>query len=81
MVNQKAISVRIDTTILWEVDQEAMLGYATRNRIINLGAQQYVDIRGMRRIYGCVDDLETKRKIIRGLFLRYFPEALQDHLF
>lgn len=80
MVNQKAISARMDSTILWEVDQEAMLGYATRNRILNLGAQQYVDIRGMRRNYGCVADLETKRKIIRGLFLKYFPEALQDHI-
>lgn len=68
----------MDTTILWEVDQEAMLGLEKRNSIINRGTRQYVDIQGMRRKYNCADNLETKRKIIRGLFLRYFPEAVND---
>ena len=74
-VKQKAISARIDKTILWQVDQEAQLGYVTRNGILNKGSQLYCHLQDVRREIKIHPDNDTRRRILRGFFLLYAPEC------
>ena len=75
MVNQKPISARIDNTILWKVDQEVMLGTTTRNRILNQGAQLWLELVDARREYRMIHDPDVRRKILAGFLKKYFPEV------
>lgn len=77
MINQKAISARIHTTTLWRVDQEAMLGYETRNRILNRGADMYCHAQDIRRLIRSHHDLATRKKILYGFLKRWMPEAIE----
>lgn len=72
---QTPISARINSTILWAVDQEAMLGYETRNGILNKGADIYCHLQDTRRAIGAHQNQETRLKILRGWISIYMPEA------
>lgn len=74
MVNQKPISARIDNTILWNIDQEVMLGTITRNRILNEGAQLWLELVDARREYRMMRDSDARRKILVGFLKKHFPE-------
>lgn len=75
MTNQVPISVRMDSTVKWRVDQEVMLGDNNRNRIINHGADMYVDLLDARRQYRAHPNQDVRKKILKGFLLRWFPEA------
>ena len=75
MVNQKAISARIDNIVLWKIDQEVMLGSTTRNRILNHGAQLWLDLVDARREYRAHCDSDVRRKILVGFLKKHFPEV------
>lgn len=75
MMNQVPISVRMDSTVKWRVDQEVMLGDYNRNRIINRGADMYVDLLDARRQYRAHPNQDVRKKILKGFLLRWFPEA------
>lgn len=75
MVNQTAISARIDNNTLWILEQEAMVSGRTRNRMINEGAAMYVRTLDARREYKMHQDANVRRKILRGFLRTYFPEA------
>lgn len=62
--------------VLWRVDQEAMLGYETRNGIINRGADLWVSTRDLRRRLQLHADRSTRLKILRGYLALKVPEAL-----
>lgn len=49
MVNQKAISVRLDYDVLHMVDQEAFTSGIPRNRLINEALKLYVAMADARR--------------------------------
>lgn len=72
---QTPISARIDSTILWKVDQEAMLGYITRNGILNKGADIYCHLQDIRRALRVHQNQDTSLKILRGWISVYMPEA------
>lgn len=75
MVNQKPISARIDNTILWKVDQEVMLGTTSKNRILNEGAQLWLDLVDARREYRMMRDSDVRRNILVGFLKKHFPEV------
>lgn len=75
MVNQKAISARIDNTTLWILEQETMASGRTRNRMLNEGAKMYVKTLDARRAYKIHQDAVVRRKILKGFLKTYFPEA------
>ena len=75
MVNQKAISARIDNIALWKIEQEVMLGSTTRNRILNQGAQLWLDLVDARREYRAHRDSDVRRKILVGFLKKHFPEV------
>lgn len=75
MVNQTAISARIDNNTLWILKQETMTSGRTRNRMINEGAAMYVQLLDARREYKMHQDAAVRRKILRGFLRIYFPEA------
>lgn len=75
MVNQKAISARIDNTTLWILEQETIATGRTRNRMINEGAKMYVKTLDARREYKMHQDAVVRRKILKGFLKTYFPEA------
>lgn len=77
MRNQKPISARICYDVLWRIDQEVMLGYRTRNAIINDGADLLCRLQELRREIKKYQDKDIRRKILRGFFLVYAPELVE----
>ena len=75
MMSQVPISVRMDSAVKWRVDQEVMLGEYNRNRIINRGADMYVDLLDARRQYRAHPNQDVRMKILKGFLLRWFPEV------
>lgn len=77
MIKQKAISARIRHETLWRVDQEAALGYQTRNAILNDGADMYCHAQDIRRSLKAHADLATRKKILYGFLAIWIPEGTQ----
>ena len=50
MINQKAISAKIDLHIFQELDDEAKIYWKSRNRIINDAIHMYCESRKLQRI-------------------------------
>lgn len=61
---------------LWRVDQEAMLGYETRNGIINRGADLWVATKDLQRNLSIDYDRADRIKMLRGYLMHYVPAAL-----
>lgn len=75
MVNQKAISARINNYTLWQIEQEVMTGSTNRNKILNEGARMYLSLLDAKRAYHCHVDQDTRAKILNGFLKSWFPEA------
>lgn len=75
MVNQKAISARINVNTLWEIEQETMTGSTNRNELLNNGAKLYLDLLDAKRTYRCIPDIEVRSKILKGFLKKWWPEA------
>lgn len=75
MINQTAISARIDNVTLWKIEQETMVSGFKRNRIINDGARLYLDLLDTRREFLMHTDPEVKKKILSGFLRKWMPES------
>lgn len=75
MVNQKAISARINVNTLWEIEQETMTGSTNRNELLNNGAKLYLALLDAKRAYHCHQDSEVRSKILNGFLKKWWPEA------
>lgn len=49
MVTQKAISLKINTDLLEDLDKEARLGWTKRNGHINRAIRLYLEVQDLRR--------------------------------
>lgn len=78
MTTQTPISARIDDAVLWAIDQEAMTGQTTRNRILNKGGQMYCIMEDLRRSFRMHESRDVRRKILRGFLKLYWPEAVDE---
>lgn len=59
MITQKPISLKIDTSLLEELDREVALGWRSRNGMINEAVRAYLVLADSRRrikAYGNIDD-------------------------
>lgn len=75
MINQTAISARINNYTLWQINQEVMTGRVNRNRILNDGARLWLQLRDARDSYRAHEDPTVRQKILNGFLKQWFPEA------
>lgn len=72
MVNQKAISVKLDVDTLLQLDRECDLGYMKRNRIINEAVRMYLDAKDTKRRWRLAQSIEEKAAEYAQFNLRWF---------
>lgn len=76
MVTQVPVSARLDSTLKWKIDQETMKSGWTRNRILNLGAEYWLEVHEAQQLFFSHGSSEEfTRKIITGLVKRLCPWA------
>lgn len=76
MVTQKPISLKIDTELLQELDEEVRLGWRKRNCIINQAIRLYLSLQDCRRIVKCIGDPDAKTDEVYSWLKKNFPEAV-----
>lgn len=54
MVNQKAISAKIEHGVLEELERESFMSGKKKNRIINDAIKMYVEFQYLKRYLGCI---------------------------
>lgn len=74
MVQQKAISVKLNYDILDILDEEARLGYRKRNTLINDAVRAYIALQDCQRRVRSVEDVKSKKEFAEMWLRRYFPE-------
>ncbi len=74
-MNQTPISARIDNGILWDIEQETMLGHYKRNRILNEGARLWLDVIDRRRRMRANPVPEKRMALLVGFVKLFMPEA------
>ena len=70
MINQKPISLKIDTWLLQELDEEVRLGYRKRNWHINKAIELYLEIQDLNRRLRCYQGAALKHDEVER-FLRH----------
>lgn len=75
MITQKAISLKIDTKLLEDLDAEVNLGYRSRNGNINRAIACYLSLEDAKRRVKYCYGLEEKRQILDEWLRKWFPES------
>ena len=75
MVTQKAISLKIDTELLEDLDTEASRGWRKRNGIINDAIRYYLKLKDARRLYKAVIIEKNQEEVLNSFLREQFPEA------
>lgn len=70
MITQKPISLKIDTWLLQELDEEVRLGYRKRNWHINQAIELYLEVKDLNRRLGCYQGAALKHDEVER-FLRH----------
>lgn len=74
MVTQKAISLKIDTKLLQDLDAEANLGWNKRNAIINEAVKFYLDAKDTSRRLKLSRESIVDSQDIMQFSLRWFSK-------
>lgn len=72
MINQKAISLKLDVQTLEDLDKEVSCGYMKRNRIINEAIRMYLDAKDTKRRWSCAVSISDKAAEYAQFNLRWF---------
>jgi len=75
MITQKAISLKIDTKLLEDLDAEARLGWKKRNAHINEAIRLYLLIKDKRRFIRLNPSIAYQRQQILELLGELVPES------
>lgn len=75
MVTQKAISLKIDTKLLQDLDAEVKLGFRSRNCHINRAIACYLSLQDAKRRAKCFYEQEAKRQVLEEWLREWFPGA------
>lgn len=77
MINQKAISAKINLRVLESLDDEVKTGWKSRNRIINDAILMYCEARKLQRTMRDKGRDSEAARIAAGNFLKTYvtPEA------
>lgn len=76
MVTQKPISLKINTELLQELDEEVRLGWRKRNCIINQAIRLYLSLQDCRRTVKCLGNADAKVDEVEAWLKKNFPEAV-----
>ena len=77
MVTQKAISLKIDTELLQELDKEVDTGWMKRNTHINQAIAFYLELKDTRRRIKCFVNEEDKKREANIWLRHHFPEIAE----
>lgn len=75
MITQKPISLKIDASILEDLDKEVALGWRKRNNLINQAIAMYLHVMDARRRIRCAGSVQDKLKQLEELESFVVPEA------
>lgn len=75
MITQKPISLKIDASILEDLDKEVALGWRKRNNLINQAIAMYLRVMDARRRIRCAGSIQDKLKQLEDLESFVVPEA------
>lgn len=73
MITQKPISLKIDTSLLEELDREASLGWKKRNGLINEAIRKYLILADGRRRINSYNRVEDQVRELEQLMKRLLP--------
>lgn len=68
MVNQKAISAKLDYRVAEQLEKEAYTSAMNKNRIINIAVEHYVEFRDLQRRLRCCDKQADRWGLIEHYF-------------
>jgi len=77
MVTQKAISLKIDTELLKDLDKETSTGWMKRNTHINQAIALYLELQDVRRRVKCYGNEEDKKREANKWLRKRFPEIAE----
>lgn len=75
MINQKPISLKIDTWLLQELDEEVRLGYRKRNWHINKAIELYLEVQDLNRRLRCYQGAALKHDEVERFLRRRVPNG------
>ena len=75
MVTQKPISLKIDTDLLEQLDEEVRLGWRKRNTIINQAIALYLEVQDLNRRVNCYQNEQMKQDEVEMFLKRRIPNA------
>lgn len=75
MITQKAISAKIDTSLLAELDEEVALGWRKRNWHINQAIRLWLEVQDLNRKIKCLVDQSSKELELEEFLRKRVPNA------
>lgn len=75
MVTQKPISLKIDTELLQELDEEVRLGWRKRNCLINQAIALYLEVQDLNRRLSCYQGASLKHDEVERFLRKRIPNA------
>lgn len=75
MITQKPISLKIDTHLLDELDNEASLGWRKRNWHINQAIALYLEVQDLNRRLKCFPDASYKHDEVNNFLRNHVPNG------
>lgn len=75
MVTQTAISLKIDTGLLQDLDEEVRLGWRKRNNLINQAISLYLEVQDLNRRLGSYQGASLKHDELERFLRKRIPNA------
>lgn len=76
MVTQKPISLKIDTELLHELDEETRLGWRKRNWHINQAIALYLEVQDLNRRLKCYQSASLKHDEVERFLRKRIPNGV-----
>ena len=75
MINQKPISLKIDCSLLEDLDAEVATGWRKRNSLINEAIRFYLEYKDTQRRIKCRGSRREQHELVEDFAKRWFPQA------
>ena len=75
MITQKPISLKINTSLMEELDREVSTGWRSRNGLINDAVRMYLRVLDARRRIRSYAGLDDKERALKELCNELVPES------
>lgn len=71
MINQKAISAKIEYEVLEALERESFTSMKKKNRIINDAIRMYVDMQNLKRYLACVRNTKKQQLMVLNTLTKH----------